>query len=99
MSDQPTTAPDLLAEASAIINGERQDQYGNPEDSFALIAWFWNAYLRTSATITHLPLTPRDVALMMVLFKLAREAHQAKRDNLVDAAGYPAIAADRLGAV
>lgn len=33
----------VLDEAKIIINGERQDQYGNPEDNFALIARLWSA--------------------------------------------------------
>ena len=35
----------VLDEAKAVINGERQNQYGNPEDSFRLIAAFWSSYL------------------------------------------------------
>lgn len=37
---------DILAEADRIINGERQEQYGKPEDSFVLIAEYWNRYLQ-----------------------------------------------------
>ena len=33
----------VLDEAKIIINGERQDQYGDPEDNFALIARLWSA--------------------------------------------------------
>jgi hypothetical protein len=36
----------ILKKAEKIINGERQDQYGKPEDSFGIIAEYWNAYLR-----------------------------------------------------
>ena len=77
----------ILKEAIDIINGERQSQYGDPEDSFKLIARFWEDYLSK-------PLNEKDVAIMMTLFKLARESHQGKRDNLVDAAGYLGIAGD-----
>lgn len=88
------SAANCLAEANEIIYGERQDQYGNPEDSFGLIADLWSVYLSHKLSGN---LTRRDAALMMVLFKLARERHQHKRDNLVDAAGYIGIAADRTG--
>ena len=77
----------ILDEAKEVINGERQNHYGDPEDSFALIAEYWSIYLERN-------ITPQDVAMMMVLFKLARESHQHKRDNLVDAAGYLGILGD-----
>lgn len=90
----------VLDEAKRIINGERQDQYGKPEDSFASIAELWSGYLHAVACAgrTCADLTPADVAHMMVLFKLARQMHGAgKRDNYVDAAGYIGIAADMVG--
>ena len=77
----------ILDEAKDVINGERQNHYGDPEDSFALIAEYWSTYMEKN-------ITPQDVAMMMVLFKLARESHQHKRDNLVDAAGYLGILGD-----
>jgi len=80
----------ILDSAKLIINGERQDQYGNPEDSFALIAEFWTSYLKR----INRDLNKRDVALMMSLLKHAREVYQVKADNLVDAAGYLGIAGD-----
>ena len=97
-----------LDEAKNIINGERQDQYGNPEDSFALVAKYWEAYLNASEYTDEDNLKPKDlnvdieldakdIAHMMILFKLARcSGQQEKRDNYVDIAGYTAIVADRL---
>lgn len=89
----------VLLEAHDIINGERQQQYGSPEDSHKVIAALWNGYLRADAISCgfeeYFMLTGRDVAHMMVLFKLARELNGAgKRDNYRDAAGYLAIASD-----
>jgi hypothetical protein len=84
------TLGDCLDEAKACITGERQDQYGNPEDSFALIADYWRTYLNW-------PITALDVAHMMILFKVARCQGQApKRDNYTDICGYSSIAADRI---
>jgi hypothetical protein len=80
----------VLIEAHKVINGERQNVYGSPEDSFALIAEYWRVYLKRVDPW----LTARDVAIMMTLFKIARESNQHRRDNLVDAAGYIGIAAD-----
>lgn len=83
----------VLGEASQIINGERQDVYGSPEQSFALIADYWTLYL-SSRSDNEAPVSPSDVAMMMTLFKVAREANQHKRDNVVDACGYLGIYAD-----
>lgn len=83
----PAMRGQVLREAIDVINGERQDQYGNPEDSFVLIADLWAAYLDRVVE-------PQDVAAMMVLLKLARQRHQFKRDNYVDMAGYTGIMAD-----
>jgi hypothetical protein len=82
-----TVVGSVLTEALAVINGERQDHYGAPENSFDLIAKLWSAYMGN-------PITPKDVAMLMALFKIAREYNQHKRDNLVDAAGYIGIAGD-----
>ena len=80
----------LLDEAKQTITGERQDQYGAPEDSFSRIAAYWTTYLGR-------PVSALDVAHLMALMKLARAQGQGfKRDNYVDLAGYAAIAADRL---
>lgn len=84
----------VLEEATEIINGGRQDVYGCPEISFSLIAKYWRTYLQHKK---NLEITPSDVAMMMTLFKIAREANQHKRDNIVDAAGYLGIYADMQG--
>jgi len=81
---------DLLDEAKQIITGERKDAYGAPEDSFALISSLWGAYLGRA-------ITSREVADMMILFKVARLKGQVPtRDTYRDVAGYAAIAADRM---
>lgn len=85
---------DCLSEASTIINGERQDTYGAPENSFALIALYWQAYLDQ---VKDRPLNSVDVGNLQILFKMARcSGQKAHRDNYVDIAGYAGIVADRL---
>lgn len=80
----------LFDDARKIINGERQDQYGNPENSFPLIAERWTQRLQIRHGLNE-ELSAEDVAFMMVDFKLVREMIQRKRDNTVDAAGYLGI--------
>ena len=77
----------ILLEAHALINAERQGDYGSPAASFARTAALWSAYLGYTVT-------GKDVAVCMALLKLSREAHSHKKDNLLDAAGYIGIAAD-----
>ena len=81
---------EILLLAHELINGERQASYGPPAPFFTRCAALWSAYLG------HV-LTGKDVAVCMVLFKLAREANHHKRDNLLDAAGYIALVADMEG--
>ena len=85
----------LLLRAIETINGERQDSYGNPEDSFQLIADYWITYLLQLMKSKDIKeLNAHDICIMMTLFKIAREQHQKKADNIVDAAGYLGIAGD-----
>ena len=86
----------VLLDALEIINGERQDCYGNPEDSFDLIAKFWSAYLQPKLKI---PIHKHDVAMLMSLFKAARIRNGVDHiDSYTDMCGYVAIAAGMVGA-
>lgn len=105
----PEAKPDILQEAHDIINGERQDQYGKPENSFQIIAEFWNVLLYEKLKVAlrgvdidiedrcrHL-LNAKDIAIMMSLLKHARILGTGEsRDNAKDAIGYLAIFEDRL---
>ena len=76
---------DILKTAELIVNGEREGQYGAPEDSFNNIARLWGIYLGCD-------LKPSDVANLMVLMKVARNMNGVyKADNWVDMAGYSAL--------
>lgn len=75
---------EILDEAARIVTGERQAQYGDAEDSFGLIGDLWGDYLGMF-------ISPKDVALMMILLKVAREkSGKGKSDNWIDIAGYAA---------
>lgn len=89
----------LFIDASDIINGERQDTYGNPENNFAAIAARWSQFLKARGFMpaSGVDLTAKDVAFMMVDFKMARQCSSPKRDNLIDAAGYLGILDDLEG--
>lgn len=77
----------ILDEAKRLVLGGRQEDYGKPERNFGTIASMWNAFLGARKEPSS-PITETDVALMMCLLKVARQANRPKRDNLVDLAGY-----------
>lgn len=86
----------VLNLALDIINGERQDAYGNPEDNFSTIARLWSDYLGGKYKMG-LVLSRVDVALMMTLLKIARlSTGTAKSDSYADAAGYIGLASDMV---
>lgn len=86
------TRGNALLDAHKVVNGERQDQYGEPEDSFACIADLWNAYL---ADHLQANLNAHNVAMMMALLKVARiKTGAGSADCYVDLCGYAALAAD-----
>lgn len=87
----------ILQEAHEIINGHRQTAHGTPENTFSLIADFWNVYLskRDGSGVTYGKLSSHDVAMMMALFKMARVISGTEyHDSLIDACGYIALGHD-----
>lgn len=75
----------LLSEADQIAGQDRSRDYGHPFDNHARIAGIWSVQLEQ---ILKRPILPREVALMMIGLKLAREINSSKRDNLLDVCGY-----------
>lgn len=86
MEDIRTTVnrESILQEAIRCVCGEREQQYGSPENNFKTIANLWSTYLSYD-------IGPADVAAMMILLKVARiVSGNHKDDNWVDIAGYAA---------
>lgn len=84
-------AKSILKTASEMISGERNNQYGSPEESFSTIARLWNVYLNNCRNGRDF-ITKTDVAMMMILLKVARTNGEPTKDSLVDIAGYAALA-------
>lgn len=83
----------ILHEAERCVCGDRDQQYGSPENSFKAIAALWKDYLEARGCVfpSDDSLGAKDAAAMMVLFKMARvTTGQSKDDNWIDAAGYAA---------
>ena len=82
---EPAPIPaSILTEAHELVNGDRAKAYGDVHENFQR----WSDLLRPLDIV----LTPYELALVMVAGKMARQSHRAKRDNLVDAAGYLELA-------
>lgn len=79
---------DILEEALRLTKGDRQNQYGPPDQDFRRTAVMWEQLFQPFIEDGVLKLPPRAVAMAMIALKLSRETHQCKRDSWVDMAGY-----------
>ncbi len=77
---------ELLREAETLVNGDRNNSYGPPDQDFQRTADLWTIYLNGRRIIE-----AHDVAIMMALLKISRLSWEpTKRDSWVDLAGYAA---------
>ena len=83
----------VLSEAQDLIFGDREKDYGAPKDNLAIVARLWETYLEArlancgGAGTFHL--TNKDVAMLLLLLKVARLSKSPNhRDSVIDAAGY-----------
>lgn len=81
---EDTIYPSLFSEAEKLISQDRRVEYGSAKESFERIAKVWSVLLRVE-------ISAKQVAECMIAFKLLRENHQHKRDNLVDLMGYAGL--------
>lgn len=87
---------EILEAARTCVCGEREQDYGSPEDNFETIGLLWGTYLRAAHpelayVIAPNSVTANDVAMMMALLKIARIATgKGTADSFVDLAGYAA---------
>lgn len=86
-TDEPTRVK-LAHKAADIITGDRQTDYGPPEVNFQRIANLWNDHMETTM------FTPRKVAELMLLLKIARTVNSPTEDSYVDLIGYAALAGE-----
>ena len=84
------TRAEILEKARVCVCGERQTDYGSPEDNFKRIADLWSAYTGHSYT-------PLDVSMMMALLKVARIKAGGTDDSFIDLAGYAACGGEIFG--
>lgn len=90
---------EILDAAKKCVCGEREQDYGKPEDNFGTIGLLWAVYLRAAhpdlaKVLPTNGITAKDVATMMALLKVARIATGSSPDSFVDLAGYAACAGE-----
>ena len=73
--------PTVAVDAIRLVDEDRNDSYGPPEENLQRIADMWSGYL-------NIPITKEDVSLMMVLLKISRSKAGYCRDNAVDGVAY-----------
>lgn len=86
--ETPQENKSFLTEASDLVKGQRQKDYGDKKKNFSDIAAIWSVILGKT-------IDPVQVAQCMVAMKLARLIKTpSHRDSWVDIAGYVACAED-----
>lgn len=79
----------VIDQASKIVEGARQLNYGSPEDNFRRIAALWESYLLFRKEEQLFTITPVDVSIMMMLMKIARLMNTPDHwDSIKDIIGY-----------
>lgn len=79
-----------MAEASCLINGARQDNYGDICESWERIGKLWSAVLGLDE-----PIPAHMVGCMLALMKVSRIANNPTHtDNYIDALAYIAGAGE-----
>lgn len=79
---------EVLETAKSLVCGDRAKAYGDAKENFGSIATMWEEYLGY-------PINADDVAIMMILLKIARmKTGTFKEDTFIDIAGYAALAGE-----
>lgn len=94
------TRKEILEVAEQCVCHDRNEQYGSPEDNFKTIAYLWTDYLNAGNALrgVGICLRAKDVAVMMILLKVARIATgSGSQDNWIDLAGYAACGGEIEG--
>ena len=80
---------EILAEASCVMDGSREERYGDFAENHERIGVLWGAILQTDPIPAHL------VALCMTAVKISRMvADPTHLDNYIDAVAYTAGAGE-----
>ena len=83
-----TKRREILERAADLVDGDRDAEYGTPQENLGRIAEFWTTYFG-------FPVRADQVAVAMVLVKVARMVQTPDHpDSPVDGAGYFGLAGE-----
>lgn len=80
------TRTEVLRHAETAV-ADREKRYGHPADHFDKVAMLWGEAFGWAVQAKHVPLA-------LALLKIAREVNAHTDDNLIDLAGYAALAGE-----
>ena len=92
----------VIDQAYQAVMKDRNLDYGGPEQNFAVIAQLMTTYInaRCGMNYPEIQIMPYDVAVMLILVKVARTVTSAdKLDHWVDIAGYAACGGECAASV
>lgn len=93
MTNSTPERVDILNEAAELIVGQRQQDYGTPQDNFERMAKLITIIIEENLR-TNTPISARQAADIMIVTKVARTVNSPTRDSYVDIAGYAGIAGE-----
>lgn len=94
MKLRPQSAAQFLRAGVRIVRA-RAKTHGSPNGTHQNIAALWNAYMTASGGVGSRPLAGSDVAMMMLLLKVARQfTGDFNPDDLLDIIGYAGVHAE-----
>lgn len=74
----------ILLKAHKIVNGDRNEQYGDPLEAFS-------AYSNIALEVFGIEVSPVTIAKIMIAVKLGRLKYKWKEDSAIDVCGYMEI--------
>ena len=78
-----------IFEICESILKNRKGSYGDSKEMLGQVAKYWNIYITSQYKKDNEgKLQGKDVAMMMVLLKIARESHKHDIDNIIDMINY-----------
>ena len=83
-SSKAKQSQQFLQEAHGIVYGDRHEEYGDAADNFIDIAKMWTDWMSFH-------FNKEDVAMMMIMVKIARCHQNWTEDSLKDIVGYCTI--------
>ena len=88
-------AHEVCQKAAELVSNDRAKTHGNKLENHQNIANLWNQYLSAKFLGCNVELSATDIAILMILLKVARTTTGTFNiDDFIDIAGYAGCAAE-----